>query len=114
MVLGGRYQESVFKGNFMNMPMEGKGTLAYDNAKKSFQSTWIDNIGTGIMVLDGTWDDAAKAINFKGSMVDPISGKDMKIREVYKIIDDTNHLMEMYVDDGTNEFKTMEIKFAKK
>lgn len=28
--------------------------LAYDNARKLFISTWIENVGTGMMVLEGT------------------------------------------------------------
>jgi hypothetical protein len=115
MIMGGRYQESTFAGNFMNMPMEGKGTLAYDNAKKMFQSTWIDNLGTGIMNLTGTWDDATKTMNLSGTQTDPMSGKDMKVRETFKIVDDNHQVMEMYMSpQGMNEFKSMEIKFTKK
>jgi hypothetical protein len=115
MVMGGRYQESTFAGNFMGMPMEGKGTLAYDNAKKVFQSTWIDNMGTGIMFTTGTWDDPTKTINFSGMMTDPMTGKDVKMRETFKIVDDKNQLMTMYtVPEGGTEYKSMEIKFAKK
>ena len=50
MVLGGRYQQSTFKSNFNGMPFEGLGTLAYDNEKKMYTATWIDNIGTVLMV----------------------------------------------------------------
>ena len=115
MVMGGRYQESTFSGNFMNMPMEGKGTLGYDNTKKIFQSTWIDNFGTGIMVVSGTWDDATKTMNLSGVQTDPMSGKDIKVRETFKIIDDKNQEMDMYMSpDGTNEFKSMHIKFTRK
>jgi hypothetical protein len=35
------------------MPFEGISTLGYDNAKKTFFSTWIDNMGTGMMVMEG-------------------------------------------------------------
>ncbi|MBA4166666.1 MAG: DUF1579 family protein, partial [Chitinophagaceae bacterium] len=63
----------------------------------------------------GTWDDATKTINFTGAMVDPMSGKDLNMRETFKIIDDKNQLMTMYVTpQGASEYKSMEIKFAKK
>ncbi len=115
MVMGGRYQESFYAGDFMGSPMEGKGTLAYDNAKKAFQSSWIDNMGTGIMFLTGAWDDATKTINFSGVMTDPATGKDMKVRQTLKIVDDTHHVMEMYMSgEGISEFKSMELKFTKK
>ena len=32
--MGGRYQQSTFKGDFGGMPFEGTSTTGYDNAKK--------------------------------------------------------------------------------
>lgn len=113
MIMGGRYQQSVHKGNMMGMPFEGMGLLAYDNAKKIFISSWIDNFGTGLMYMEGTWDDTSKSITFKGTSVDPGTGKDMNIREVMKFIDDSNMLMEMYAVVNGTETKTMEIKISK-
>jgi hypothetical protein len=114
MILGGRYQQSTHKGTMMGMPFEGMSLLGYDNAKKTFTSTWIDNMGTGIMVMDGTWDDATKTINFKGKCVDPTTGKDMDVREVFKLVDDNNQFLEMYCTTEGKEMKTMEIKFSRR
>ena len=111
MILGGRYQQSMIKGDMMGMPFEGTGLLGYDNAQKLFYSTWVDNMGTGVMTMKGTWDDATKSINLTGSTVDPVSGKEMPVRETISIIDDNTQLLQMYTNgsDG-KEFKTMEIK----
>lgn len=114
-VLNGLYQESVNTGNMMGMPFEGHGTMGYDNAKKLFVSSWIDNMGSGIIKLEGPWDAATKSVNFKGMCVDPSSGKDCAMREVFKVIDDNTQLMEMYgpnPKDG-KEMKMMEIKFTR-
>ncbi len=113
MIMGGRYQKSEHKGMMMGMPFEGMSLVGYDNATKKFQNIWIDNMGTGIMVMEGTWDDAANAVNLHGTMVDPISGKEMKVREVFKFIDDNNQLLEMYNTVEGKEFKSMEIKFTR-
>ena len=113
MILGGRYQQSVHKGTMMGMPFEGMSLLGYDNAKKTFMSSWVDNMGTGIMYMEGTWDEATKSINFKGRSVDPVTGKDMEIREVFKLVDDNNQLLEMYCTTDGKEMKTMEIKFSR-
>jgi Protein of unknown function (DUF1579) len=114
MILGGRYQESKITGTFMGMPFEGMGTLAYDNAKKVFISSWIDNMGTGMMNLQGSWDAGTKSITFLGKMTDPMSGKDMPYREVFKMIDDNTQQMDMYAQMNGQEFKTMEIKLTRK
>ena len=116
MLLGGRYQESRFSTTAMNMPFEGIGTTAYDNAKKQFVTTWVDNMGTGIMMLRGSWNAASKSMTLSGTCTDPSSGKDMKVREVYTIQDDNNQLMEMWMTDPKTkkEFKSMEVAFRRK
>lgn len=115
MVMGGRYQVSTHKGDMMGMPFEGQSTVAFDNAKKTYTSTWIDNMGTGIMTMEGTWDSVAKVINFKGRMICPANGQDCEVKETYKIIDDNTHLMEMYGPDPKTGkiYKNMEIKFTR-
>lgn len=114
MIMGGRYQQASFKSNMMGMPFEGQSTMAYDNDKKMFISTWIDNMGTGLTTFTGTWDDAAKCYNMKGKMYDPTTQKDFDCREVIKMTDDKNMTMEMYSTmPGGKEFKNMEIKYTK-
>lgn len=114
MILGDRYQESTFEGTVMGMPFEGRGLVGYDNIKKTFNSIWIDNMGTGTMVSEGTYDEKTNTINFKGSSMDPMSGKEVKNREVYKMINDNHHVFELYSPgaDG-KEFKTMEINYRR-
>lgn len=116
MIMGGRYQQVVFTGNMMGQPFEGRSLLAYDNAKKIFTSTWIDNMGTGIMVIEGPWDESSKSMTLKGMTVDPAAGtgKEMAVKEIFTIKDDKNQLMEMYGNgpDG-KEFKMMEIKYSR-
>lgn len=114
MILGGRYLQSRNTSTFMGSPFEGIGIIGYDNAKKVFLNTWIDNMGTGIMTLTGTWDAPAKSINFTGSMCDPMSGGDVKVREVLKMIDDNTQVMEMYSITNGKEFKNMEIRYTRK
>lgn len=115
MVMGGRYQLSTHKSEIMGMQFEGSSTLGYDNAKKIFVSSWVDNMGTGIMTMEGTYDAGTKTISFKGKCTDATTGKDCAVREEFKIVDDKNQVMEMYMTPaGGKEMKSMEIKFAKK
>jgi hypothetical protein len=117
MIFGGRYQQSTYKGDFMGVPFEGMSLMGYDNAKKKFVSTWIDNMGTGIMHAEGDWNAAKKSLELKGKMADfTRPGKDCDFREVYVFTDDNNHIMEMYGTDPKTgkEYKSMEIKFTRK
>ncbi|MBS1564355.1 MAG: DUF1579 domain-containing protein [Bacteroidetes bacterium] len=114
MILGGRYLRSHNTGNMMGMPFEGIGVTAYDNAKKIFINTWIDNMGTGIITLQGPWNDRTKSIEFTGTMVDPTNGKDTPIRQVVKFVNDNNQVIEMYAVMNGKEFKTMELNLTRK
>lgn len=115
MVYGGRFQESTFKSDFMGQPFEGSSTTGYDNTKKVFTSTWIDNMSTAPMYMEGTWDEATKTIHFKGKMICPANGKECDMRETYKMVDDNTQVMEMYGPDMQTgkEYKNMEIKFTR-
>ena len=114
MILGGRYQQSHHTGTFNGMPFEGISTVGYDNGKKMFESSWVDNLGTGIMNMEGTWDSTTHTINFKGKMTDPGSGKDMDVREIFTLVDDNNQKMEMFATEHGKESKTMEISLKRK
>ncbi len=114
MVLGGRYQEAVYTGDMMGMPFEGRSLMAYDNSKKKFINTWVDNMGTGVVVMEGTYDETTKTINLTGKMTDPASGKDIEMRQVLSNPDEKTSLMEMYCKQGDKEYKNMQIKMVKK
>ena len=115
MIMGGRYLMSKHSGNMMGMPFEGMSIEGYDNSLKLFMNTWIDNMGTGIMYLTGTWDESSKSITYTGKMSDPISGGWVDVKEVVTYKEDGSTSMEMYGQgpDG-KEFKTMELVFTKK
>lgn len=114
MLLGGRYQQMTVTGKMMGMDFRGIGVTGFDNAKKVWVSSWIDNFGTGLMYMEGTYDDASKKIVFTGNMVDPTSGKDVAVKQTVKVLDDNNVLMEMFDNSHGKEFKTMEINYTKK
>ncbi|WJS95714.1 DUF1579 domain-containing protein [Flavobacterium johnsoniae] len=114
MILGGRYQESDYKGTMMGQPFEGKSTLAYNNASEEYTTTFIDNMGTGMMVAMGKYDDSKKSMELKGEMVNPVNGKKTPYREVYTIVDPKTRKMEMYDVKNGSEYKSMEIVMTKK
>jgi len=115
MILGGRYQEATHKGNMMGMPFEGKSTLAYDNTAQEYVSTWVDNMGTGIMVMKGKFNSDTKSINFEGKTIDPLTRKEKKVKEIFTYIDENTQKMEMFdTDYDGKEFKSMEAILKRK
>lgn len=114
MVLGGRYQETDYKGTIMGAPFEGKGTISYNNASKEYTNTFIDNMGTGMMVSTGKFAEGAKTMELKGEVVNPVTGKKAPYREIYTIVDATTRKMEMFDIKNGEEYKSMEIIMKKK
>ena len=114
MLVGGRYLQTKHNGNLMGMPFEGVGLTAYDNGKKIFIKTWVDNYRTGILYLEGTWDEQSKSINFTGKEFDPISKKEQPFRQVFKFIDENTQEEETYATVNGQEFKAVNIRYTRK
>lgn len=121
-ILGGRFFQGTHDGK-MRMPgpdgkmtemeFHGVGTDGYDNVKKKFVSSWVDDMGTGIMQSEGDYDAAAKTLTYFAEM-EAIPGMKSKMREVIKFIDNDHHTLEFYEVRGGTEVKTMELSYARK
>lgn len=121
-VMGGRYIVSEHTST-MQMPgpdgklsdteFKGMGVEGYDNAKKKFVASWIDNMGTGIMYMEGTWDPAAKALTYLADY-ETAPGMKTKFRQVIKIADADHRTMEFFQEDSGKSVKTMEISYTRK
>jgi Protein of unknown function (DUF1579) len=100
----GKRKEMTFKGH----AIEG-----YDNMKKKFVGSWIDNMGTGIQFSEGTYDPATKTFTYTSEM-EPVPGMKSQVREVLKVTDNNHMMLEWYENQGGQERKTMEIAYTRK
>jgi hypothetical protein len=120
--MGGRYVVGEHTGK-MQMPgpdgkmtdteFKGMGIDAYDNAKKKFVASWIDNMGTGILLMEGTYDPATRTFTYRGEE-EMMPGMKTKFRVVVKVEDKDHRQFEWFEDRGGTEFKMMEIKYERK
>ncbi len=55
----------------------------------------------------------SKSATFKGKTVDPATGKDMDVKEIFTVMNDNSQKMEMFMTQNGQEFKTMEILFTR-
>jgi hypothetical protein len=93
-------------GKMKDFTFKGMGTDGYDNVKKKFVGSWVDNMGTGIMMSEGDYDPATKTFTYT-SEYEATPGMKQKIREVLKMTDKDHHVFEWYEDRGGQEAKTM-------
>jgi len=114
MVLDGRFLQQEFNSTMMGQPYSGIGITAYDNLRKKYVSTWIDSMGTGIFLMEGTASTDGKTITLKGQHAEP-GGGHMTHRAVWKIVDSNTQTFDMYgTHDHGKEMKMMEITYTRK
>ena len=114
MILGGRFLQQEFTGDMMGSMFTGIGVNGYDNHTRKYVSTWIDSMGTAILVFEGTASADGRTITQESHYDDPIKGP-MKWRSVTKIVDENTHVFEMYATyKKGKEEKMMEITYTRK
>ena len=111
--MGGRFLVKTVKATSMGQPFEGMGLTGFDNGKQTYQTIWMDNMGTGMMIGEGTYDPGTKTLTDHGRFTDPFIGQ-RNYRGVVTLIDDDHHSYEMYVaDKNGKEFRMMEILYTR-
>jgi Protein of unknown function (DUF1579) len=114
MVLDGRFLQQEYNSTMMGQPYSGIGITAYDNLRKKYVSTWIDSMGTGIFMMEGTASADGKTITLKGQHGEPGGGV-MTHRAVWKMVDSNTQTFDMYGTHGHGkEMKMMEITYTRK
>ena len=114
-IMGGRFVEQRFTGQFMGQPFNGLGYTGYDNVKKSYWASWMDDMGTGVMNSVGATSDNGKTWKFTATMPDPMTGKDSPVEERITVVDNNHHNFEMWAPGPDGKMmKMMAIAYTRK
>lgn len=102
-MLDGRFVAQHYSApDFMGMPFEGHGVVGYDKAKGKYVNAWIDNFGTGIMTMEGTYDKETDTMTWDGMATYP-TGPDqtmqVPVRHVIKGVTKDKMVMEFWEPD---------------
>ena len=100
-------------GKMKDFTFKGMSVDGYDNVKQKFTSSWMDNMGTGIMTMEGTYDPGTKTFTYTGEM-EMAPGMKIPVRSVVKITDKNHHTFEWYENRGGQDMKTLEINYTRK
>jgi Protein of unknown function (DUF1579) len=113
-VMGGRYLHESYHSSMMGQPFEGAGMSGYDNLKKKYIGGWVDNMSTGLMTSEGTYDAAKKTFTSASSGPDLIAGKYVPMRMVETHKDADHFTLDMFAPDADGkEYKSMEIAYTR-
>jgi hypothetical protein len=112
LLLGGRFLQQNFKGEYDGKKFQGMGITGYDNAQKKLVGVWIDNMGTGIMHTSGNYNEKTHVITETGESVMPTGP--MKMKMVTKPVDENKFTFTMYLltPDG-GEQQMMQIAYTR-
>ena len=114
MLLDGRFLYQDYNGQMMGQPFSGIGIDAYDNLTKKYVTAWMDSMGTGIFMMEGTASADGRTIMLKGSHPEPGGGR-MTHRAIWKIVDSNTQTFDMWgTHEGGKEMKVMEITYTRK
>ena len=122
-ILDGRFiQETVNtsmmmpteQGTLEEVPYEGISTIGYDNYQNMYVGTWMDSMGTALVVSRGMLNPTTKTFTFYAQMDEPmmkVYGRMIKI--VWRFDDADKHVMEMYDLHAGDDYKVMEITYER-
>lgn len=96
MMLDGRYLHGDYTGDMMGMPFHGMSLMGYDNQKKRYFSAWVDSMSTGLIVFEGTCDEAGKVFTFTGDYDDAMTSRHLKVRTVSKFVSPDQYTFEWF------------------
>ncbi|MCI0402598.1 MAG: DUF1579 domain-containing protein [Acidobacteria bacterium] len=114
MVLGGRYLETSYKGEFFGSPFAGTGHSAYDRYKNKYVESWVDSMSTMLLVGEGSCSNGGKTRTVTSAYDDPLTAQPTVMRSVYTIRDADHYTLEMFTKQGQQpEYKMMEIQHTR-
>jgi len=96
MIMDGKYLYMVNNGMSGGEPFEGRSFTAFDRTEDAFISTWIDNVGLGILVFRGQ-QDAEDAMVLTASYTDPVTREYQTHRLVQRLEGPDRFVMEYYI-----------------
>lgn len=114
MILGGRHLEEVVRGEVMGQSFEGHGLTGYDNVSGQYWSTWVDNMTTGLMTMEGEFDEESKTFQWTGTSNDPLTGAAKTTTMHSRRDDQGREVTEFWEEQGGEKVKTMELVYTRK
>ena len=115
-ILNNHFIKQTVSGTSMGQPFEGLGLIGYNNIKKTYETIWLDNMATGMMMGKSQFDADKKVLSEKGDFTCPLVDGNRGYRTMTTLQDADHFTYEMYMNDVETgkEFKSMEIHYTKK
>jgi hypothetical protein len=115
-IMEGRFLLEELSGQVMEMPWRAMTMTGYDNFKKKYIFSYVDNMGTGMYTGEGKFDQANKVLTTYGKMDDAMTGEhDKTVKYVIRTLSKDKYVFEIFDEvGGPSEFKAVEITYTRK
>lgn len=103
------------KGGMAKVPYEGMGTMGYDVYRNMYTGTWLSNLQTNILTMNGSMQPGSNVLRMFGEMDEPmlnVTGRTVKY--VSTIKDKDTRLFECYDLHAGDNYKAFEIEYKRK
>ena len=114
-VLGGRYiQQNIESEEEDGFKYKAIAYIGYDNYKKKYVATWIDNMSTMIGSGEGAYEPTTRTFTFHGTIPDFETGRNKYYRSVLTIHHKDVMTEQVYEPDHAgNEFMSVETHYKR-
>jgi hypothetical protein len=113
-ILNRRFVLQDFHGELAGESFQGLGITGYDNARKQYQSVWLDDMNTFMFISQGDSQDASKVFTFSGKMDCPQTGeKDKLMKQVIRVINPDKYVFELHDPSLGRNSKKLEITYSR-
>ena len=114
-IMDGRFVLEEMNTQLMGMPFKGMDIMGYDNYKKHYVVSHVDNMGTSITTGEGKLDLSRQVLTSFGKMDDPMmEERDKPMKMVTRVLSRDKYVFEIYDEVGSpNEFKVLEITYTR-
>lgn len=109
--LGGRFLVTAFNGEVFGQTFQGTGTWGYNTVSNRYESTWVDNMSTGIVFETGSYDNATKTFTMTGNFDDPQTGQKKTQKTVYTVNNENQYTINFF-EIGTDGAEKPALKFV--
>jgi hypothetical protein len=111
LIAGGRWLVTDFKN--ATTGFEGHGVFGWDQARGRYTGVWVDPARTSLVVADGAWDEAKRAMTFSAEA--QFGDKKVRWREVTETKDaDTQIFRSLFPLPGGGEFEMMTVTYRRR
>lgn len=114
MTMEGLFLQSTHIAMVNGRPFKAISTTGFDNTRNIFMNTWMDNMSSGMVYSEGTFDPKKNLITYTGQMQTAGSNRPIPFRQEVVFTDKDNMVVRTYMTGiGAVEYMSMEAKMTR-